>query len=110
MYNMYAVRDDIYFVGLQTCFEWFTHGMSDLDQDAQLQFFQKCLLHLDAGKICSKGFRCFRKYFESVNTSEHKLKKASITGDLVSWFKICLPLFLPCSLHYYYYFIIVVLF
>ena len=40
---------------LQTCFEWFTKGVSDLEQDTQLQLFQKELLKVDPGKLSRKG-------------------------------------------------------
>ena len=39
----------------QTCFEWFTKGILDLEPDTQSQLFQKELLKLDPAKITTKG-------------------------------------------------------
>ena len=59
-----------------TAFDWFTKGISDLEQETQAQLFQKEFLKLDPSKLTDKGFTCFKAYFESVNVYEHKLKKS----------------------------------
>ena len=59
----------------ETCFEWFTKGISDLEKDTQVQLFQKEFLRLDPMKLTTKGFTCFKTYFENVNEYEHRLKK-----------------------------------
>ena len=39
----------------QTCFEWFSRGLPDLEMDTQTQLFQKELLKLDPAKLTDKG-------------------------------------------------------
>lgn len=92
---------------MQTCFEWFTKGISDLEQDTQLQLFQKELLKVDPATLSQKGnmtslsslqtvlysiftliskyffvlgFACFKCFFENVNIFEHKLKKPGMVS------------------------------
>lgn len=62
----------------ETCFEWFTNGISDLEHETQSQLFQKEFLKLDPNKITPKGFTCYKTYFENVNTYEHRLKKSGM--------------------------------
>lgn len=40
----------------QTCFEWFSKGLADLEMDTQTQLFQKELLKLDPSKLTDKGW------------------------------------------------------
>ncbi|XP_063403289.1 ubiquitin carboxyl-terminal hydrolase 24-like [Mytilus trossulus] len=58
----------------ETCFEWFTKGLPDLEMDTQSQLFQKELLKLDPVKLSEKGFTCFKSFLENVNKYEHRLK------------------------------------
>lgn len=58
----------------ETCFEWFSKGLADLEMDTQTQLFQKELLKLDPSKLTDKGFTCFKNFFENVNKYEHRLK------------------------------------
>eukprot|EP00794_Sanderia_malayensis_P007934 gene7934-8789_t len=64
----------------ETCFQWFTDGITDLEHETQLNLFTSRMLKIDVPKITQKGFRCFKVYFESVNDYEHKLK---VTGSNV---------------------------
>ncbi|XP_062568779.1 ubiquitin carboxyl-terminal hydrolase 24-like [Saccostrea cucullata] len=58
----------------ETCFEWFSKGLPDLEMETQTQLFQKELLKLDPSKLTEKGFACFKNFFENVNKYEHRLK------------------------------------
>jgi hypothetical protein len=40
---------------MQTCFEWFTKGISDLEADTQSQLFQKEILKLDISRMTATG-------------------------------------------------------
>ncbi|XP_076309376.1 ubiquitin carboxyl-terminal hydrolase 24-like isoform X2 [Tachypleus tridentatus] len=66
----------------EICYEWFTQCLQDLETDTQSQLFQQKLLKLDSSQLSSKGFRCFKTYFESVNIAEHKLRR-SVTDVIV---------------------------
>ena len=57
------------------CFEWFETCLTDLENDTQKEFFQKMLLMVPPSSLTSKGFDCFKAYFESVNHTEGKLRK-----------------------------------
>ncbi|XP_052775472.1 ubiquitin carboxyl-terminal hydrolase 24-like isoform X3 [Mya arenaria] len=59
----------------ETCYEWFSKGLMDLDNETQGKLFQNELLKMDFAKISEKGFECFKTYFENVNKNEHRLKK-----------------------------------
>ncbi|XP_022244007.1 ubiquitin carboxyl-terminal hydrolase 24-like [Limulus polyphemus] len=69
-------------VDREICYEWFTQCLQDLETDTQSQLFQQKLLKLDSSQLSSKGFRCFKTYFESVNIAEHKLRR-SVTDVIV---------------------------
>lgn len=58
----------------ETCYDWFSHGLTDLEMETQSQLFQKELLKLDPAKLSEKGFTCFKSFFENVNKFEHRLK------------------------------------
>jgi ubiquitin carboxyl-terminal hydrolase 9/24 len=60
------------------CFEWFENCLSDLESETQKEFFQKMLLQVAPANVTSKGFDCFKVYFESVNHSEGKLRKGTL--------------------------------
>ncbi|XP_046339329.2 ubiquitin carboxyl-terminal hydrolase 24-like isoform X2 [Haliotis rufescens] len=60
----------------ETCYEWFSKGITDLEAETQNQLFQKEILRLDPAKLSEKGFTCFKNFFESVNLYEHKLKRS----------------------------------
>lgn len=45
----------------QTCFEWFSKGLADLEMDTQTQLFQKELLKLDPSKLTDKGWCYFKR-------------------------------------------------
>ena len=45
-------------VYFQTCFEWFTKGLPDLEMDTQRNLFTKELLKLDPVKLSEKGKVC----------------------------------------------------
>ncbi|KAL4237153.1 Ubiquitin carboxyl-terminal hydrolase 24 [Mactra antiquata] len=66
----------------ETCYEWFSKGIMDLDNETQTKLFQNELLKLDTSRISEKGFTCFKTYFENVNKNDHRLKK-EIGGALV---------------------------
>ena len=51
--KLHVVR--LVFHAFQTCFEWFTKGISDLDQETRSQLFQKELLKLDSAKLSCNG-------------------------------------------------------
>ncbi|GFQ83735.1 ubiquitin carboxyl-terminal hydrolase 24 [Trichonephila clavata] len=59
----------------EVCFEWFTRCLQDLESDTQSMLFQYKLLKLDPALLTYTGFMCFKTYFESVNTAEHRLKR-----------------------------------
>ncbi|XP_060555692.1 ubiquitin carboxyl-terminal hydrolase 24-like isoform X1 [Ruditapes philippinarum] len=65
----------------ETCYEWFSKGLMDLDNETQTKLFQNELLRLDPAKISDKGFVCFKTYFENVNKNDHRLKDSS--GSLI---------------------------
>ncbi|KAL5016318.1 hypothetical protein ScPMuIL_005907 [Solemya velum] len=58
----------------ETAYDWFGNRLLDLEMETQSQLFQKELLKLDTAKITEKGFTCMKRFFESVNMYEHKLK------------------------------------
>ncbi|CAH1774066.1 unnamed protein product [Owenia fusiformis] len=64
---------------METCFEWFTRGISDLEADTQANLFEKEILRLDPTKISVKGFYCFKNFFEQVNLYDQKLRKSGST-------------------------------
>ncbi|XP_064607447.1 ubiquitin carboxyl-terminal hydrolase 24-like isoform X2 [Liolophura sinensis] len=61
----------------ETCYEWFSKGLADLEPETQSQLFQKELLKQDPAKLSQQGFTCFKSFFESVNLYDHKLKKSA---------------------------------
>eukprot|EP00795_Rhopilema_esculentum_P004483 gene4483-20726_t len=63
----------------ETAFEWFTDGVTDLEHETQANLFTTRMLKVDVFKISAKGFKCFRVYFENVNTYEHKIKRTGQT-------------------------------
>ncbi|XP_071490931.1 ubiquitin carboxyl-terminal hydrolase 24-like [Diadema antillarum] len=65
----------------ETCFEWFRHGLTDLEADTQLQLFKDKLLRLDPSHLSHMGFDCLRAFFESINNNNHCLRKAG--GGLI---------------------------
>ncbi|KAL3868453.1 hypothetical protein ACJMK2_041259 [Sinanodonta woodiana] len=67
----------------ETCYEWFSSGIMDLDNETQSQLFLKELLRLDSSKLSEKGFQCFKTYFETVNRNDHRLKKDA-NGQMVA--------------------------
>lgn len=66
----------------EVCFEWFNNCLQDLEADTQSLLFQQKLLKLDPALITCQGFDCYKTYFESVNVSEHKLKR-TVSGLVV---------------------------
>ncbi|XP_022101626.1 ubiquitin carboxyl-terminal hydrolase 24-like isoform X2 [Acanthaster planci] len=66
----------------ETCFEWFRVGLTDLEQDTQMQLFKEKLLKLDPTTLSPTGFECVKTYFETVNINSDALKKMA-TGLVV---------------------------
>ncbi|XP_064624443.1 ubiquitin carboxyl-terminal hydrolase 24-like isoform X2 [Lineus longissimus] len=68
---------------IETGFDWFTRGISDLDSETQRQMFQKELMTLNPSTLSMQGFRCFNCFFESVNLNANnevpRLKKIGST-------------------------------
>lgn len=73
IYNFFKLIFDHFFY-LKAGFSWFLKGISDLEKNCQLQLFQDRMLKLDPTKYTPTGFACFRRYFESVNSNEQKLR------------------------------------
>ncbi|EDO44319.1 predicted protein, partial [Nematostella vectensis] len=63
----------------ETCFEWFTKQLCDMEAETQSQILTTKILKMDPSKLSMKGFQCFRAFFESVNHNEHKHKKTANT-------------------------------
>ncbi|KAF8763443.1 Ubiquitin carboxyl-terminal hydrolase 24 like protein [Argiope bruennichi] len=61
----------------EVCYDWFTRCLQDLESETQSSLFQTKLLKLEPAKLTYTGFLCFRTYFESVNSADHKLKRNS---------------------------------
>ncbi|XP_015922706.1 ubiquitin carboxyl-terminal hydrolase 24 [Parasteatoda tepidariorum] len=59
----------------EICLEWFTKCLQDLESETQTSLFQNKLLKLEPAQLTYTGFNCFKTYFESVNASEHRLKR-----------------------------------
>ncbi|MGH0127179.1 UNVERIFIED_CONTAM: hypothetical protein FKN15_071588 [Acipenser sinensis] len=66
---------DICDLDREMCFEWFTKGQHDLESDVQQQLFKEKILKLEPYEITMNGFNLFKTFFESVNLSDHRLKK-----------------------------------
>ena len=66
-----------FFFFLQTCFEWFRIGLTDLEPEPQMQLFKEKLLKLDPTTLSPTGFECVKPFFESINMNNHCLKKTS---------------------------------
>jgi len=47
----------------QTCYDWFCHGIADLESDTQSQLFQKEILKLDLNKLTPTGRQLFVDVF-----------------------------------------------
>ncbi|XP_038074652.1 ubiquitin carboxyl-terminal hydrolase 24-like isoform X2 [Patiria miniata] len=67
---------------VETCFEWFRVGLTDLEQDTQMQLFKEKLLKLDPTTLSPTGFECIKPFFETVNINSDALKKTA-TGLVV---------------------------
>ncbi|XP_035828590.1 LOW QUALITY PROTEIN: ubiquitin carboxyl-terminal hydrolase 24 [Aplysia californica] len=59
---------------IETCYEWFRKGITDLEIETQNHMFQKEVLRIDPSKLSENGFMCFKCFFERVNQYEHRLK------------------------------------
>ncbi|XP_041125649.1 ubiquitin carboxyl-terminal hydrolase 24 isoform X3 [Polyodon spathula] len=66
---------DICELDREMCFEWFTKGQHDLESDVQQQLFKEKILKLEPYEITMNGFNLFKTFFESVNLSDHRLKR-----------------------------------
>eukprot|EP00057_Strongylocentrotus_purpuratus_P016370 XP_011670844.1 PREDICTED: ubiquitin carboxyl-terminal hydrolase 24-like [Strongylocentrotus purpuratus] len=66
----------------ETCYEWFRHGLADLETETQMQLFKDKLLRLESTHLSPMGFDCVRAFFESINTNNHSLRKGA-TGLIV---------------------------
>ncbi|XP_033884099.3 ubiquitin carboxyl-terminal hydrolase 24-like isoform X2 [Acipenser ruthenus] len=66
---------DICELDREMCFEWFTKGQHDLEGDVQQQLFKEKILKLEPYEITMNGFNLFKTFFESVNLSDHRLKR-----------------------------------
>ncbi|XP_070563005.1 ubiquitin carboxyl-terminal hydrolase 24-like isoform X2 [Ptychodera flava] len=67
----------------ETCFDWFTKGLCDLEAETQQQLFTQKLLKFDPAKLSLRGFACVRTFFENVNLYEHKLRKSAGSAYVV---------------------------
>ncbi|XP_052274227.1 ubiquitin carboxyl-terminal hydrolase 24-like isoform X2 [Dreissena polymorpha] len=67
----------------ETCYEWFSKGLMDLDNETQAKLFTNELLKMDISKLSENGFECFRTFFESVNKNDHRLKKEGGGGQVI---------------------------
>ncbi|XP_041474973.1 ubiquitin carboxyl-terminal hydrolase 24-like isoform X2 [Lytechinus variegatus] len=66
----------------ETCYEWFRHGLADLETETQMQLFKDKLLRLESTHLSPIGFDCVRAFFESINMNNHSLRKGA-TGLIV---------------------------
>ncbi|XP_077980970.1 ubiquitin carboxyl-terminal hydrolase 24-like [Glandiceps talaboti] len=70
-------------VDRETCVDWFTKGLCDLEAETQQQMFSQKLLKLDPAKLTMRGFACIKAFFENVNLYDHRLRKSAGSSFVV---------------------------
>lgn len=65
----------------ETCFNWFSGCLGDLESSTQRDLFCEKLLRLDPVTMTRPAFACFVDYFHAVNLNDHKLIRS---GNMIT--------------------------